>query len=74
MKRTEKASPLILSFGKSTYPSEVAAPVELLRAGLVFQARPLLNARTIQTHLDWIWPFWVQRQFDPPPTPSPTST
>ncbi|MFW6239385.1 MAG: hypothetical protein ACOC98_02040 [Thermodesulfobacteriota bacterium] len=52
-------------FGKFAQPSEVAAPVELLRASLVFHARGLLNARTIQTNLDWVWPFWVRRQFDP---------
>ncbi len=51
--------------GKFAQPSEVAAPVELLRASLVFHARGLLNARTIQTNLDWVWPFWVRRQFDP---------
>ena len=52
-------------FGRLARPAEVAAPVELLRASIVFHARGLLNARTLQTNLDWIWPFWVQRQFDP---------
>jgi hypothetical protein len=52
-------------FGKFAQPSEVAAPVELLRASLLFHARGLLNARTIQTNLDWVWPFWVRKQFDP---------
>ncbi len=56
---------LLSQFNKFAQPSEVAAPVELLRASLVLHARGLLNARTIQTNLDWIWPFWVQRQFDP---------
>ncbi|ADE15627.1 conserved hypothetical protein [Nitrosococcus halophilus Nc 4] len=46
-------------------PSEVKEPLELLRAGVVFHARGLLNAATIQHNLDWIWPFWVERQFDP---------
>src|SRR5262249_31624897 len=46
-------------------PSEVTEPIELLRAGVVFHARGLLNARAIQHNLDWVWPFWVQRQFDP---------
>lgn len=46
-------------------PAEVAAPIELLRAGLVFHARGLLNAQAIQHNLDWVWPFWVERQFDP---------
>lgn len=46
-------------------PSEVGEPIELLRAGMVFHARGLLNSRAIQHNLDWVWPFWVQRQFDP---------
>lgn len=46
-------------------PSEVQEPIELLRAGVVFQARGLINARVIQYNMDWIWPYWVTRQFGP---------
>src|SRR4051794_38531741 len=46
-------------------PAEVSEPIELLRAGVSFHARGLLNARTFQHNLDWVWPFWVERQFDP---------
>ncbi|MCF7805282.1 MAG: hypothetical protein K9N46_09885 [Candidatus Marinimicrobia bacterium] len=46
-------------------PSEVSEPIELLRAGALFHARGLINARTIQQNLDWIWPYWVNNQFDP---------
>jgi hypothetical protein len=46
-------------------PSEVAAPLELLRAGVVFHARGLMNTAVIQHNLDWVWPYWVERQFDP---------
>jgi len=46
-------------------PSEVAEPLELLRAGLVFHARGLINSRAIQHNMDWVWPFWVERQFNP---------
>ncbi|MEX0887071.1 MAG: hypothetical protein WD009_11590 [Phycisphaeraceae bacterium] len=46
-------------------PSEVAEPVELVRAGVIFHARGLINSRAIQHNLDWIWPHWVERQFDP---------
>lgn len=48
-----------------TQPSEVAEPVELLRAGVVLHARGLINSRVIQHNLDWLWPYWVERQFDP---------
>ena len=46
-------------------PAEVAEPVELLRAGIVFHARGMLNSKVIQHNLDWVWPYWVERQFDP---------
>lgn len=46
-------------------PSEVQEPIELLRAGIIFHARGLINTRAIQHNLDWVWPYWVERQFDP---------
>ncbi|HMM76287.1 MAG TPA: hypothetical protein PJ986_11305 [Gammaproteobacteria bacterium] len=46
-------------------PSEVHYPVELLRAGAEMHARGLLNARIIQHNMDWRWPLWVRRQYDP---------
>ncbi len=49
-------------FGK---PAEVQEPIELLRAGLIFHARGLVNTRAIQYNLDWVWPFWVVKQFSP---------
>ena len=47
------------------HPSEVGEPVELLRAGVLFHARGLINTRAIQHNLDWVWPYWVERQFNP---------
>jgi hypothetical protein len=46
-------------------PLEGKVPLELIRAGLVFHARGLLNTGAIQHNLDWIWPYWVERQYDP---------
>ncbi len=46
-------------------PSEVQEPIELLRAGILFHARGLINTRAIQYNLDWVWPYWVERQFNP---------
>lgn len=46
-------------------PSEVAEPIELLRAGMLFHARGLVNTKAIQTNLDWVWPYWVEQQFNP---------
>ncbi len=48
-----------------TQPSEVGEPLELLRAGVVFHARGLINSRVIQHNLDWVWPYWIERQFNP---------
>lgn len=56
---------LYASLQNFSQPSEVAEPVELLRAGIVFHARGLINSKVIQHNLDWVWPFWVERQFDP---------
>ena len=46
-------------------PSEVQEPIELIRAGIIFHARGLINTKGIQHNLDWIWPYWVERQFNP---------
>jgi hypothetical protein len=46
-------------------PLEGKIPLELIRAGLFFHSRGLLNTGAIQHNLDWIWPFWVERQYDP---------
>lgn len=57
--------PLLARLERLAQPSEVAQPVELLRAGAVFHARGLINSRVISHNLDWIWPYWIERQFDP---------
>jgi len=46
-------------------PSEVQEPIELLREGIKFHARGLINNRVIQHNLDWIWPYWVEKQYNP---------
>ncbi len=46
-------------------PLEGKVPLELIRGGLVFHSRGLLNTGAIQHNLDWIWPYWVERQYDP---------
>lgn len=56
---------LMYRLSQFAQPSEVMAPIELLRAGAVLHARGLINSQAIQHNLDWIWPFWVQQQFNP---------
>ncbi|MFA5276596.1 MAG: GtrA family protein, partial [Candidatus Omnitrophota bacterium] len=48
-----------------TQPSEVTVPMELLRFGVVLHARGLINSLAIQHNLDWIWPYWVECQYNP---------
>jgi len=50
---------------KFAQPSEVAAPLELLRSGVVLHARGLINSLAIQHNLDWVWPYWVECQYNP---------
>src|SRR5262245_65155081 len=56
---------LIARLQRFAQPSEVTEPIELLRAGVAMHARGLINSRVIQHNLDWVWPYWVCRQFDP---------
>ena len=56
---------LLSNLRRFAQPSELTAPRELLRAGAVMQARGLINSQAIQHNLDWVWPYWVERQFDP---------
>lgn len=56
---------LLAKLRSFSQPSEVQEPMELLRAGIIFQARGLINARVIQYNLNWIWPYWVVRQYNP---------
>ncbi|MDO8489217.1 MAG: GtrA family protein, partial [Candidatus Omnitrophota bacterium] len=46
-------------------PSEITAPMELLRSGVVLHVRGLINSVAIQHNLDWIWPYWVECQYNP---------
>ncbi len=56
---------LMAQVRRFSQPSEVQEPIELLRAGIQFHARGLINTKAIQHNLDWVWPFWVERQFNP---------
>ncbi|MBN1761068.1 MAG: hypothetical protein JW863_22255, partial [Chitinispirillaceae bacterium] len=56
---------LLTQFARFSVPAQVLAPTELLRAAILLLARGLINSQAIQHNLDWIWPYWVQQQFDP---------
>ena len=56
---------LISQLQNFAQPSEVAFPMELVRSGVILHARGLINSLAIQHNLDWIWPYWVECQYDP---------
>ncbi|MFA5038800.1 MAG: hypothetical protein WC732_03880 [Candidatus Omnitrophota bacterium] len=56
---------LMAKLARFSQPSEVLIPLTLLKSGSVFHARGLINSQAIQHNLDWIWPYWIERQFDP---------
>jgi hypothetical protein len=56
---------LLARIRRFAQPSEVHEPIELMRAGVIFHARGLINTRVIQYNLDWVWPYWVEKQFRP---------
>ena len=56
---------LVARLSQFAQPSEVAMLLELLRFGVMFHARGVINTQVIQQNLDWLWPYWVQRQYDP---------
>jgi len=39
--------------------------MELVRSSVVLYARGSINTLAIQHNLDWIWPYWVECQYDP---------
>ena len=63
--RLRRPDRLLARLHRFAQPSEVAEPIELLRAGVLFHARGIVNTKAIQHNLDWVWPYWVERQFDP---------
>ncbi len=56
---------LLSQLSKLGKPCGVVAPIELLRNAYTLHSRGLVNSQIIQYNLDWVWPYWVCRQFDP---------
>lgn len=46
-------------------PSEFDMPFEIIRHAILFHSRGVINSRAIQHNLDWIWPYWIERQYNP---------
>lgn len=47
------------------YSQKLAIPKVIFRIGAFLFLRGILNNSIISRHLDWIWPYWVNRQFFP---------
>ncbi len=56
---------LLARLRRFSQPSEAQEPIELLREGIKLHARGMINNKAIQQNLDWIWPFWVEKQYRP---------
>ncbi len=40
-------------------------PKELVTLGIKMHVRGFLNTVAVQGNLDWVWPYWIERQFNP---------
>ena len=47
------------------YSQKLTIPKVIFRIGAYMFLRGVLNSSIISRHLDWIWPYWVNRQFFP---------
>lgn len=44
---------------------ELALPDELVSLNVDILSRSFYNMSAIQPHMDWVWPYWAVRQYDP---------
>lgn len=51
--------------GQISQPSEVSIPGELIPMGARINLRGFMNINAFQPNLDWVWPYWIERQFRP---------
>jgi len=58
-------SEYIYAFLSIGYPSGEALPKVLMDFNLLNVIRGLFTRFVVSTNLDWIWPFWIERQFYP---------
>src|SRR5262245_1021577 len=61
----EESLPLFDAITRMGLSESEGIPKDLVGLGLKMHLRGLLNTLTIQSNRDWVWPFWVERQFNP---------
>lgn len=64
-KITEDITEYLVATSSVGQPSEVVVPGELLPVGLRIFFRGMLNNLAINPNLDWVLPYWIERQFNP---------
>ncbi|MEI7633584.1 MAG: hypothetical protein WCK47_04815 [bacterium] len=63
--KIERGPEFIEALRQINKPSEVTVPDELLPSGVLMQLRGLFNLHTLSINSDWVWPYWIERQFNP---------
>ncbi len=63
--RLKGALRFLYALEKVGHPSEVAFPMELFPSGVKMHLRGFMTFHSVQINLDWVWPYWIERQFDP---------
>ncbi len=63
--RIKGALRFLYALEKVGHPSEIAFPMELLPSGVKMHLRGFMNFHSVQINLDWVWPYWIEKQFDP---------
>jgi hypothetical protein len=61
----QESLPIFDAITKMSLSENEGIPRDLVGLGLKMHLRGLLNTLTIQSNRDWVWPFWVERQFNP---------
>ncbi|MDX1764255.1 MAG: hypothetical protein R3231_08040, partial [bacterium] len=63
--RLKGALRFLYALEKVGHPAEVAFPMELFPSGVKMHLRGFMNFHSVQINLDWVWPYWIEQQFDP---------
>jgi len=61
----QQSLPLFDAMTKMSLADSERIPKDLLSLGLKMHLRGLLNTLAIQSNRDWVWSYWVERQFNP---------
>ena len=50
---------------KMADPRGTAIPRGLFQLGMKLHLRDVINTLAVQSNREWVWPYWIERQFDP---------